>query len=260
MQNFKAVIIEDDFINLEILKKILTDYCSYIEIVGTAENVKDSIMEINTKSPDIVFLDITLNDGNAFDVLEHVDYSKFKIIFTTAEKESALFAFKYNAIDYIVKPVEIESALKALTNAVKAIEMEQFMEKHKDYDFKTESNTVSREFITISSTDKIDLLRIGDIQYCKAEGKYTLFVMNNGQKYTSSKNIGGYQDDFDLNFFFRIHHSYVVNINYVNKLVKKAGVFCELTNGELIPISKRKLDEFNSFVKAKKNLNFNDSN
>lgn len=111
------------------------------------------------------------------------------------------------------------------------------------------SSSQNNGFLAISSTDKIELIKVDDIVFCRADGKYTEFVLSNGTKILSSKNLGEYNNVLTYNYFFRIHHSYVINIKHISKITKKDGLYCEFTNGVALPIAKRRQEEFIKFIK-----------
>ena len=121
-------------------------------------------------------------------------------------------------------------------------------------DYKVNSvNSINQniDYIAISSQEKIDLIQMQDIIYCQADGKYTIFHLINGRKITSSRNLGEYNTILDSNYFFRIHHSYVINLKHVIKISKRDGYYCELIGKIILPIAKRRQDDFNKFIKLK---------
>ena len=109
----------------------------------------------------------------------------------------------------------------------------------------------TNEYLAVSSLDKIELIHMSEIIFCKADGKYTYFFMLDGKKIMSSRNLGEYSNILDKNYFFRIHHSYIINLRYIIKISKKDGYFCEFPNGIILPVAKRRQDDFNKFIKLK---------
>lgn len=253
MNKYKALIIEDEINNAAILKHFLTKYCLNIEVIGHASSVQEAILTINAQQPDILFIDIQLNEGDAFDILDSFEDIKTQIIFVTSHDEYAVKAFKYNAIDYILKPIVIEDIILAVNKAIKNIERQNYFDFKKLSTFAgtKQQSFDSNEYIAIASIDKIDLLKVNEILYIKADDKYTIFHTIGAKKYTSTKNLLHFEKLIEANRFFRVHHSYIINIEHVVRILKKDGSYCELVNGALIPISKRKLDDFNRFLKIK---------
>lgn len=246
-----TIIIDDDLQNLDLLKHFLEKFCPLINIIGQANNIEDSIKLINKVSPDLIFLDIQIQDKNAFDILDRIDFTEVEIIFITAYGDYALKAFKYNAIDYILKPISIEDIILATNKVMLKLEdkkkFNELIAKEKNH-LTVDENVVQNEspYITISSLNNIVILKKQEILFCKSEGRYTIFFMNNNVEHVSSKNLGEYEAVLTKDSFLRIHHSYIVNINHILNINKKQGYYCEMVNGALIPISRRKKDDLKS--------------
>ncbi|RYY44610.1 MAG: response regulator transcription factor [Chitinophagaceae bacterium] len=253
MKIFKAIIVDDEVNNVLILKHFISKFCLNLEIIGEALSVEDAISEINGKNPDIAFLDVRLKDEEVFSVLDQIDSSNMQIIFVTAYDEYALKAFKYNAIDYILKPISIEELILAVNKAIKKIQQQNY------FDFKNFTTTYKapiennerKDYVAIASQDKIDVLKTEEIMYIEAESKYTTFYLKDNKILTSNKNLAYYENALDEAHFFRVHNSYIVGLKYVSRIIKKDGSYCELLNGFLVPIAKRKQEEFNRFLKIR---------
>jgi two-component system LytT family response regulator len=251
MNKYKAYIVDDEISNLELIKHFLTKYCVNIEIIGESQSLGQSVKDLSILSPQILFLDIKLQDNTAFDILDNIDASEYEIIFVTAYHDYALKAFKYNAIDYILKPISIEELILAVNKAILRIE-EKIV-----FDNQVIHNTInptrnSPNIITISSLDKVDIIKKEDILFCKSDGRYTTFFLNNNTEIMACKNLGEFQELLKDDPFFRIHNSYIVNIKYVKNINKKTGYYCEMLNGTYLPIAKRRQDSFNLFLKTLK--------
>lgn len=245
-----AILVDDDFQNLELLKFFLTKFCPLINIVGQANNVEDSITLINTLSPQVIYLDIQLHEKNAFEILDSIDFSEIEIIFVTAYSDYALKAFKYNAIDYILKPINIEDIVLATNKVImKLAEKKQFNEllqqenKTPDKQPEDSSSIADTSYLTINSLDKMVLMKKDAIIFCKSDGRYTTFFLENNIEHVSSKNLGEYHAILNTSVFLRIHHSYIVNLNHVIKINKKQGYYCEMSNGAMLPIARRRIDD-----------------
>jgi two-component system LytT family response regulator len=159
-------------------------------------------------------------------------------------------AFKCNAVDFLLKPLDFNNIIISIYKVLKTIEMEiSFQNQKLQLIDSINSQHKNNEYIAIASIDKIELLKIDDIIFCKAEGKYTEFTLANGTKKLSSRNLGEYSSTLSENYFFRIHHSYIINIKHVVKISKKEGFYCEFTNGTTLPIAKRRQEEFIRFIK-----------
>ncbi len=253
MRAHKALIIDDEVNNIALLKHFVTKYCLNVEVVGEALTIAEGVSEINEKEPDILFLDIKLNEGNSFKILDELDNLKAQVIFVTSYDEYALKAFKYNAVDYILKPIVIEDVILATNKAIKNIEQQDFFDFGKMTSFNGDSTPLSdnKEYIAIPAIDKIKMVKSSEVTYIEADSKYTVFHIKEGKKYTSSKNLLSFEETLDKTRFFRIHHSFIVNIEHLVTIIKKDGSYCEISDGTILPIARRKLEDFHRFLKIK---------
>lgn len=250
--NHTALIIDDETNNIALLEHFVSKYCLDIKVVGHALTVQDAIAKIKSKRPDILFLDIKLNEGDAFDILDSLKEVKAQIIFVTSYNEYALKAFKYNAIDYILKPIIIEDLVVAVNKAVKNIEQKRFFDFQKVQALKPQKEAPeNKNYIAISYPDRIDMLKANDVIYIEAINRYAVFHTRDGKKHVSSKNLRYFEEILDDTVFFRTHNTHIININHLVKIVKTGGSYCEMDTGLLLPISKRKQEEFNKFLKIK---------
>lgn len=250
MKQLTAVIVDDDSETAQILNSFVEDNHLILKIVGHGSSVEKSLSLIKLHQPDLIFIDISPQNENLFDYLNKLDFNPPKFIFISSNELYALKAFKINAVDYLIKPLVFNDLILSVYKANKRIEMEICFQQQKV----TEVNSLTtmyqnNEYIAVSSMDKIELIRMDDIIYCKAEGKYTDFFLVNDKKILSSRNLGEYVSMLDPNYFFRIHHSYVVNIKHITKISKKDGYSCKFINGISLPIAKRRQEEFIKFIK-----------
>jgi len=234
----KIILIEDEYKAREALKKMLQILPTDIEIVAETGRINEAVHLINELNPDLVFLDIKLQDGSGFDILEQIARPDFKIIFTTAYNEYAIKAFKVSALDYLLKPIDPVELQTALQKATGLIDNEKeyqsllsvFKNNEKDADKKIVLKTTENRYIIYQK----DIIRL------EADGAYTLFVTKN-QNIIASKNIKYYQDLLDENMFMRCHQSHLVNYKQVKSVYKNDKLL--LSNGDIIPISIRKKPE-----------------
>ncbi|WP_017498495.1 LytTR family DNA-binding domain-containing protein [Flavobacterium sp. WG21] len=263
ISKINAILVDDDFQNLQLLKYFLDKFCPLINIVGEADNVEDSITLINKLSPQVIYLDIQLHEKNAFEILDCIDFSEIEIIFVTAYNDYALKAFKYNAIDYIIKPIIIEDIVLATNKVIMKLnekdQFNQFIKQEKKSlseqaispsvpSSQKSAPSIGTEYLTINSLDKMIIIKKDDISFCKSDGRYTTFFLVNNTEHVSSKNLGEYGTMLDQNQFFRIHHSYIVNINHIDKINKKQGYYCEMTNGAKLPVARRRIDSLKKML------------
>ena len=252
MTAINAVILSHEKETLMILKKFAEENYMIVQIIGVAQCISDGIVLIKSKKPDAVFLNIELEDDSFFEMLEQLEFSIPKLVFISTHKEYAIKAFKHNAVDFLLKPIDFNSIIIAIYKVIKRIEMERAFQNQKINNINT-LNPVNQtnDYVAVASLEKIELIPMTDIIFCKADGKYTVFVLSNGNKIMSSRNLGEYSAILDNSYFFRIHNSYIINLRHISKILKKDGYFCELSNGAILPVAKRRQDDFNKFIKLK---------
>jgi two-component system LytT family response regulator len=247
MKPLKALIVEDEINNAELLKHFVTKYCPEIELVGTCHNKEEAITAIPEFKPQLLFLDIVLEEDNAFDLLREIDSSNMHIIFITAFDEYALKAFRFNAADYLLKPLQIEELVEAVKRILQRQANKEFIQKNTLETM--ERNYKNHKVVTVSNIDKVSFLKSEEILYCKSSGRYTEFYLQDKRKLIASKSLGEYENELDKELFFRIHKSFIVNLNYITHINKKAGNYCELNNGSSLPISRRRMEGLLHFLK-----------
>ncbi|UPZ14851.1 LytR/AlgR family response regulator transcription factor [Flavobacterium humidisoli] len=251
MTPINAIIISEEQETFQILKKFEEEN-SIIEIIANADCIKNGILLIKEKKPDLILLDIVFKDNLFFEMLEQLEFSIPKLVFISANKDYAVKAFKHDAVDFLLKPIDFNSIIMAVYKVIKRREMERSYQHQKINNINI-SNTVNQknDYVAVASLEKIELILMSEITFCKADGKYTVFILSNGTKVMSSRNLGEYSNILDNSYFFRIHHSYIINLRHIAKISKKDGYFCELSNGLILPVAKRRQDDFNKFIKLK---------
>jgi two-component system LytT family response regulator len=252
MTPVNAIIISEEKETFQILKKFEEENSMIMEIIGNADCIKDGMILIKSKKPDLILLDILLKDNLFFEMLEQLEFSIPKLVFISANKDYAIKAFKHDAVDFLLKPIDFNAIIMAIYKVIKRREMERSYQYQKINNINIQ-NTVNQknDYVAVASLEKIELMPMSEITFCKADGKYTLFILSNGTKIMSSRNLGEYSTILDNSYFFRIHHSYIINLRHIVKISKKDGYFCELSNGVILPVAKRRQDDFNKFIKLK---------
>lgn len=248
MNTYSVTIIDDSLIDVLALKKIISTFCINIGLVVHVASIDEGIIEVNKNKPDIIFMDVMFKDSIIFDFLERFNLENVPIVFISSEKEYAINAFERNAVDFFIKPFKVESVILAINKAVKKIEMDNFQ---CNIDSTVRNSNANFDYLAIASLDKIDFIKKDDVMFCMAEGKYTTFFLLGGKKIVSSKNLGEYEKILDSSYFYRVHHGYIINIRHLICIIKKDGVYCELVNKITIPVSKRRQESFNKFIKLK---------
>lgn len=237
MKKIKILVVEDNLRSQQLIVHLLTTYCPNIEIVGVAETIDQAISFIKVVELHALFLDIHLQDRVSFDLFNEVDCTDFEIVFTTAFDQYAAKAFKYQAVDYIVKPFDIDDLVIAVERLETRIEQKRLFNGQ---DYWKGDNRKKVKHITIESLTKTNIINLDDIIYCQSEGRYTLLSLKNNQKIVASINLGKIEEMLDDYRFFRIHHSYIVNINYVLEITKTESVSCLMPENILLPVASRR--------------------
>ena len=252
MTPINAIIISEIKETFQILKKFEEENAMIMEIIGNADTIKEGMILIKSKKPDLILLDIVFKDNLFFEMLEQLEFSIPKLVFISANRDYAIKAFKHDAVDFLLKPIDFNAIIMAIYKVIKRREMERSYQHHKINNINI-LNTVSQknDYVAVASLEKIELIPMSEIIFCKADGKYTVFILANGTSIMSSRNLGEYSTILDNSYFFRIHHSYIINLRHIIKISKKDGYFCELSNGVILPVAKRRQDDFNKFIKLK---------
>ena len=238
----KAIIIDDEKKGRETLHSLIGSYCKGVEVLEMADNANTGYELIQKHSPDIVFLDIEMPNGNGFYLLEKFDEIKFQIIFTTAYEHYAIKAIKFHALDYLLKPIDIDELRIAVDNAKKNIQITPAKNRYSE--FVTERKLLATGRIALPIKEGIVYLAISDIVRVESDGSYSTFYSMGDKKYVVSKNLGEYENLLPVSEFFRSHKSHLINIKKVKKFLKTDGNFVEMEDGSVVEISRRKKDNF----------------
>ena len=247
MKKISAIIVEDNTLALEMLSSDISNTHKKIEIIGKAKSVVEAAKLLRKNEPDILFLDIMLGDGTGFDILEIFPNLKSKIIFVTASDAFAIKAFKFAAIDYILKPYSDEDLSNAIVKANLQIKPENEQLKVLKQAI-TEPNT-KLEKISLHTSEKIIVVNITDIIRCKSDNNYTTFYFKNNDKLLVSKTLKFYADLLKEVGFLRIHQSHLINTKFIKEFIKSDGGYLILTDNSNVPVSVRKRNEVLEILK-----------
>jgi two-component system LytT family response regulator len=220
----KAIVIDDEKPSREVICNYLKEFCIDIKVIATAASVKTAFKTISKFSPDLIFLDIEMGDGKGFDLLRMFDKIDFKVIFVTAYSEHAIKAFRINAIDYLLKPIKIEE-LKDAVEKVRNLDRNLKYEEALSELLQTMSGNNSHQpTIVIHHIKGFEVLKVNDIIMCKADGYCTNLILTGKRKVISSKNLKHFEEILFEHNFIRVHHSFLVNINYVCSCTKQGEI------------------------------------
>jgi two-component system, LytTR family, response regulator len=239
----RSIIVDDELKSRESLKILLEDFCEDIEVLALCQNVDEGLRAIETHKPDVVFLDIQMQRETGFDLLTRAKAISFEVIFTTAYAEYAIKAFKFSAIDYLLKPIDIEELKKALGKVEKKLtgsisdRLDQLIQNLKPNNFQNYK-------LALPTSDGLVFIKAENILYCEASGNYTEIYAADGKKYLVSRTLKEYEDMLTDYNFCRIHNSYLINLDCIKKYVRGEGGYVVMNNDVSLDVSKRKKDAF----------------
>ena len=236
-----AIIIEDNMDALLLLKSDIETHHPEIEVIHTAQSVVEAAKILRKTQPDILFLDIMLGDGTGFDILEIFPDLTSKIIFVTASDEYAIRAFKFAAIDYVLKPyseADLESAIKRAK-----LQLQPNKERFNILKETLASPESKPDKISLHTLDKIIIVSLDDIIRCEADSNNTIFYLKDNQKVFVTKTLKYFADMLDNYGFLRVHQSHLVNMQSISAFIKTDGGYLLLKNKETVPVSVRKKAE-----------------
>ncbi|MEZ5082757.1 MAG: LytTR family DNA-binding domain-containing protein [Bacteroidales bacterium] len=241
MQKIRSVIVEDEKRSREALIKLLSNYCPEVEVVATAGTVAEAIKQINQQKPALVFLDISLPDGDAFRILESFTNIEFEIIFVTAFNTYATRAFEFSALHYLLKPINYLELQKAVGRYTGRYNFEEFRKKMDVLD-KNLNNHQNK--IILPTAGGLEIISLDNVMYLEANHNYTNCYLTTNDFIMVSKPIGTFESSLSDVNFARIHSKYLINLKYVKKYIRGLGGSVILTNGTEINVSKSRKTEF----------------
>lgn len=235
-KRYQAIIIDDMKIARDSLRQEIEGNCANIEIVGEAEGVISGIKLAKDKKPDIVFLDIEMQDGNGFDILDILTDINSKVIFVTGSNEYAIKAFQYAAMDYLLKPIDAQLLVKAVEKVIAqskitkdqiAIVKEQLSD-----------NTQTKK-LALHTSEKIQIVNFDDIVRLEAMGNYVTFYFIDGSKVLITRTLKEYDKILSPSGFLRVHQSHLINLDYVDSYIKTEGGYIMMKNKSHVSVSER---------------------
>ena len=244
MQMLTAIIVDDENSSRNALKQKLANYCKEVIVIAECENGEEGMKQIEDRQPDIVFLDVEMPRINGFTMLLQLQNRNFEVIFITAYDHYAIRAIRFSALDYLVKPVEVEDLKAAVVKAKQKrtgiagnerleLLLQNLMNEKKE-----------RQRIAIPSMEGLQFIRLDDIIYLEAQSNYTIIYLRQLPKITVSKTLKDFEELLPAATFIRIHHAYIINSDAVEKYIKGEGGQVVMKNGITLDVSKRKKSEF----------------
>lgn len=238
----KAVIIEDDPNNIDVLSALLGKYCPRVSLLGTAASVAEGVSLVGKTRPELIFLDVELGDQTGFDVIKQFASPEFRVIFTTAHEQYAFKAIKASCLEYLLKPVNYLELQEAV---LKFEQQKNLAVNRKKIEVLLDNLDASAGFnkIAIPTNDGYTFLNSADIMYCQADLNYTVVHTSHNERMTSSRNLKEFEELLSPSVFFRCHKSFIINLNFVKKF-NRASSSVVMTNETPIDIAVRKKEEF----------------
>ena len=238
----RTIIIDDESHARETLARLLSLYCPQVRIEGEADGVASGLKMIREHRPQLVLLDIKMDDGTGFDLLRLCDPLDFKVIFITAYEKYAVQAFRFAAVDFLLKPVNPEELAEAVKHAETLIQ-EHFVTQFQALEENLRTDIRQKKKIVLRTLESIHLVEVQQITHCESDGAYTLVHTTDGEKILISKTLREFDDMLADSGFYRVHKSYLINLSHISRFDKKEGGYIMLNGGDKVPVSFRKREE-----------------
>ena len=238
-----AIIIDDEPKSVFTLKSFLQQHCTGIKVAGSANNAKTGKELIESVKPQLVFLDIEMPLGSGFDLLQSLSSIEFEIIFITAYNQYAINAFRFSALDYLLKPLRISQLMDAVDKASKRIKEKATTQNYELLLHNMNEQNTAKQKIAFTERGEQFLVPIDTIMYVMADGNYT--HIHTGEKvFLATKNLKDFEDILPNDMFCRIHHGHMVNLQYIAKVQKGRGGSVTMKDGKVLEIAVRRKDDF----------------
>ena len=243
----RTIIIDDEADAIESLTVLLSDFIDGIELLGSAKGVDDGVQLINTLKPQLIFLDINMKDGTGFDLLNRFDKFPFQVIFVTAYDQYAVKAFKYAALDYLLKPIDLQELRNSVERA------RNFILTNNNPDYQFVRSVYKDPFpvkLALPNLEGFDLVEINRIIRCEGQNNYTTVLLEGGKKYLVSKTLKEYESILVLHGFIRVFQSHLINTKYIQRYIKGRGGTVIMSDGVHIPVSRDKKEFLLKVIKS----------
>ncbi|MCD6068967.1 MAG: hypothetical protein K0S33_3793 [Bacteroidetes bacterium] len=238
------VLIADDIKDIrETLERTVTSHCPQATVVAATSSVASTVEAIREHAPDVVLLDVEMKDGTGFDVLKQFPSPAFKVIFITAYMQYSIEAFRFAALDYLLKPVDPDRLAQAIRRAADQADREKLALKIDSFLYNMQQPATSNKKIVLRTNESIHVVSLQNIMYCEADQSYTTFYLQDASRIMVTKPLREYEELFSQHQFIRIHQSYLVNISFIKRYDKGEGGQLVLSNEKALPVSVRKKEQ-----------------
>lgn len=236
-----ALIIEDEINAQKTLVQMLKLYCPSVKVLGMIGKVQEAPALIEAHAPQLIFLDIQLEDGNGFELLKKIETIDFEIIFITAFDQYAIKAFKFSALDYLLKPIDPDLLIQAVEKVEQTLQKKEVQYQIQTF-LKNQQQPSDKQKIVLKNNESLFIVEVKEINRLESEGPYTTFFLEDGREILVSKPIKFYEDILMGHHFFRVHQSHMINLNKLSRLDKKDGGYLVMKDESIVPVSVRKKD------------------
>jgi two-component system, LytTR family, response regulator len=235
----KAIIVDDEPYCCESLTALLERYCPEVNVCGVFNNGADALKSIRQQPPDLVFLDVEMPKMNGFEMLEQLSSVDFDLIFTTSYDKYALKAIRFSAIDYLLKPIDREELQKAVQKVVER-SGKPIMQQLEILMQRINNNSPALGKIAMPTMEGLQMVSVDSIVSCQSDSNYTIVLMKNKHKLIVSRTLKDIEEMLEEHGFVRVHHSYLVNLNEIEKYVKGEGGYLVMSDGSTVDVSRSK--------------------
>ncbi len=246
-EKITCIIVDDEARARHTLASLITEYCPEVEIIDQCDNVPAAVISINKSKPNVVFLDVEMPEYSGFELLDFFRDIDFEIIFVTAYAEYAIRAFEVSAIDYILKPVQIDNLQAAVKKALTKKKNSNIQQRLELLKIAHQGEQITK--IALPMGDGLLFINIADLVVLEADGSYTTVYMNDGSKIVVSKKLKFFEDLLENRTgFYRPHRSFIININFIKKYIRGESILI-MDNNVQVSVSREKKSEFDTLLK-----------
>jgi two-component system LytT family response regulator len=240
----KAIIIDDELHCIDRLTELLEDHAGSIDLLGAYRTAAEGLRAIRTLRPGLVFLDIQIHDSTAFDLLRTIGEIDFEVVFTTAYDKYAVEAFRFSAIDYLLKPVAPDELAQAVSKLEKKMAKNETAQKLDALFHNLKNMQGASRRIVVPVVNGLVFVQVGDIIRCESDINYTTLFLKDKQKITVARTLREFEELLTDSNFYRVHNSHLVNLAYIKNYNKGKGGFLTMTDNSQVEVSTRRKEEF----------------
>ncbi|WP_207510534.1 LytR/AlgR family response regulator transcription factor [Longitalea luteola] len=232
-----AIIIDDEPYCCESLATLLDRYCPQVHVLDTCFSGTTALQTIKAKEPQLVFLDIEMPQMNGFELLQKLPEINFQLVFTTSYDQYAIKAIKFSALDYLLKPIDREELQRAVHKAIQHL-LQPLPQQFEILLQKIKTPVTSIQKMALPTVEGLQMIAVDSIISCTSNSNYTTLTLKDKQKVIASRTLKEIEEMLDEYFFLRVHHSFLVNLNEVDKYIKGEGGYLMMIDGSTVPVSR----------------------